>query len=74
MGWNDHVSFEETECLDCGAVGTWEYWNDTAKARYGGENKNLGHYLGHDDSNSDRCPYCGSTKGRIIDEADSFYE
>jgi hypothetical protein len=28
MGWNDHVEFLETECLDCGATAEWEYWDE----------------------------------------------
>jgi hypothetical protein len=67
MGWNDHVEFHETECLSCGEVDTWEYWDDTAKVRYSGSLREM---LGHDASNSGRCPHCGSTKGEIIDDED----
>lgn len=63
MGWNDHVESIEIECLDCGEVGIWEYWDDVAKARYGGE---LGRKLGHNINNSDRCPNCGSIKGKQV--------
>jgi Zn finger protein HypA/HybF involved in hydrogenase expression len=45
MGWNDHVTFAETECLDCGEISAWEYWDEVGK-----------------------CPDCGSTRGRILDE------
>ena len=31
MGWNDHVEFIETECLDCGVTDTWEYWDAVGK-------------------------------------------
>jgi hypothetical protein len=74
MGWNDHVTFEETECLDCGEIDIWEYWDSTAKVRYGGANKELGHKLGHDDSKSDRCPHCGSTRGKFVEEDDESGE
>ena len=67
MGWNDHVSFVETECLKCGEVDTWEYWDDVAKARYSGS---IGQKLGHDATKSDKCPHCGSTKGRPVDDDD----
>lgn len=67
MGWNDHVSFAETECLECGAVDTWEYWDATAIARYSGD---LGTALGHDASRSGKCPHCGSTKGELQEELD----
>jgi hypothetical protein len=65
MGWNDHVVSVETECLDCGAVDVWECWDEVAKARYGGD---LGRKLGHDIGNSDRCPHCGSTRGKQVDD------
>jgi len=68
VGWNDHVEFMETECQDCGEVDIWEYWDEVAKVRYGGENRHLGEMLGHDDNNSGRCPHCGSTKGTIVDD------
>jgi Zn finger protein HypA/HybF involved in hydrogenase expression len=70
MGWNDHVEFWETECQDCGEVDTWEYWNEVAMARYGGANKHLGNFLGHDDNKANRCPHCGSTKGVIVEDDD----
>lgn len=25
MGWNDHVCWAVTECLECGAIREWEY-------------------------------------------------
>lgn len=68
MGWNVHVEFRETECLDCGEVETWEYWGETALARYGGENKDLGKFLGHDEKKHNRCPSCGSTNGKFVEE------
>jgi hypothetical protein len=71
MGWNDHVSFVQTQCLDCGAVDTWEFWDDVAKSRYGGKNKLLGKFLGHDDDKSGKCPLCGSTRGKAFDD-DSY--
>jgi hypothetical protein len=67
MGWNDHVDFYETECLSCGEVDTWEYWDGVAKVRYSGE---LGEMLGHDVRNSGRCPHCGATEGAIVEEDD----
>ena len=66
MGWNDHVDFIETECLECGEVDTWEHWNEVAMARYGGENAALGEMLGHDFRNSGKCPHCGSAKGEPV--------
>jgi len=65
MGWNDHVDFIETECLQCGVVAVWEHWNEIAKARYGGE---LGRKLGHDVANSGKCPHCGSIEGEVVEE------
>jgi hypothetical protein len=65
VGWNDHVEMVEMQCLDCGAVATWECWNEVAKARYGGA---LGQKLGHDIRKSDCCPDCGSSKGRPVPE------
>lgn len=70
MGWNDHVEFIDMQCLECGEVGIWECWNEVAKARYGGE---LGRKLGHDASKSDRCPDCGSTRGKAVVETDDEY-
>lgn len=65
MGWNDHVDFVQMECLECGEIDTWECWDSIAKARYGGP---LGEKLGHDVNNSGRCPYCGSTKGKVSED------
>jgi hypothetical protein len=65
MGWNDHVSFEETECLACGAVSTWEYWDEVGKQRYVGR---IGQLLNVDAGKSGKCPDCGSTRGRILGE------
>lgn len=67
MGWNDHVELVEMECLDCGEVEFGECWDDTAKARYGGR---LGKMLNHDVDKSDRCPVCGSTKGKPVEDED----
>ena len=64
MGWNDHVSFEDTECLDCGEIDTWEYWDDVGKQRYLGA---IGQLLNVDANKSGKCPACGSTRGRIVD-------
>jgi hypothetical protein len=36
MGWNDHVEYFETECLDCGEISNWEYWDEVGKQRYVG--------------------------------------
>ena len=69
MGWNDHVEFVETQCLDCGVVSVWEFWDDTAKARYVGR---IGEMLGHDVNKSGRCPDCGSTKGRPEEDEDDI--
>jgi hypothetical protein len=68
MGWNDHVDHIQMQCNECGQVDMWEFWDDVAKARYGGENKKLGEFLGHDDNKSGRCPYCGSTDGDEVDD------
>jgi hypothetical protein len=65
MGWNDHVEFAQMQCLTCGEVDTWEFWDIVAKARYGGE---LGRKLGHDIKDSGRCPHCGSTRGRETED------
>jgi ribosomal protein S27AE len=66
MGWNDHVEFLETECLECGETDTWEYWDAVGKTRYVGA---IGQMVGQDPANNDRrCPNCGSTKGRIVQE------
>ena len=64
MGWNDHVGFQEMECLDCGRIDTWEFWDDVAKERY---SDGLDEFLGHDHRKSDRCPHCGSTNGQAVD-------
>lgn len=67
MGWNDHVDFVETECLECGAIDDWEYWSETGKARYVGA---IGEMVGQDATRSGKCPHCGSTRGKITDGAD----
>jgi ribosomal protein S27E len=73
MGWNDHVDFVETECQDCGAVATWEFWNEVARARYGGANKRLGEMLGHDmDTTDGKCPSCGSTNGEPVGDDEDW--
>jgi NAD-dependent SIR2 family protein deacetylase len=64
MGWNDHVEFYETECLKCGEVYEWEYWDDVAKQRYVGR---VGELLNVDANKSGKCPHCGSTDGHIVD-------
>jgi hypothetical protein len=70
MGWNDHVEFIETECLDCGIVDTWEFWSDVAKTRYVGP---IGELLNVDVSKSNKCPHCGSTRGRPFDNDEYDY-
>lgn len=65
MGWNDHVDHVQMQCKQCGMVDVWEFWDDTAKARYGGD---LGKKLGHDVAENGRCPYCGCTEGFEVDE------
>ena len=68
MGWNDHVEFLKTECLDCGEVDDWEYWSEIGRARYGG---GLDKKLGVDVGKHAKCPHCGSTNGRVCpDEPD----
>ena len=67
MGWNDHVEFIETECLDCGVTDTWEYWDAVGKARYVGQ---IGQLLNVDAGRSGKCPNCGSVRGRPVDEDD----
>lgn len=70
MGWNDHVDMVQMECLDCGAIDTWEMWSSTAIERYGGD---LGKKLGHDVNNHNCCPYCGSSRGKAVDDEDDDY-
>jgi hypothetical protein len=65
MGWNDHVESHETECLSCGEVSDWEYWDRVGQQRYVGR---IGEILGVDADRSGKCPNCGSTNGRIVDE------
>lgn len=65
MGWNDHVEFLQTRCLQCEEVDDWEYWDEVGQARYVGR---IGEIVGQDATKSGRCPHCGSTKGEIIDE------
>lgn len=67
MGWNDHVEFRETECLDCGQINDWEYWDEVGKRRYVGR---IGQIVGQDATKSDKCPHCGSTNGKIVEEYD----
>ena len=67
MGWNDHVDFREMECLDCGIVDVWEFWDDVAKERY---SDGLDKALGHDHQKADRCPHCGSINGIEEEEED----
>lgn len=68
MGWNDHVEMVSMVCSKCGEEDTWEVWDDTAIERYGG---GLDKKLGHDVKNHMRCPYCGSRKGRRVEEGDN---
>lgn len=63
MGWNDHVSYIEMECLKCGAISDWEFWSDVGQQRYVGR---IGELVGQDASKSGRCPDCGSTRGRRV--------
>lgn len=65
MGWNDHVDFREMECESCGETDTWEFWDSVAIARYSG---GLDKKLGHDANKSGRCPHCGSTEGKEVDD------
>ena len=69
MGWNDHVEFAKMKCLNCKKIDIWECWDELAKVRYGGQ---LGRKLGHDIKYSDRCPHCGSTRGKQIDEDEDY--
>lgn len=64
MGWHKHVDFVEMQCLECSEVDTWEFWDDVAMARYGGD---LGEKLGHNVGKANRCPNCGSTRGEQCD-------
>lgn len=65
MGWNDHVEFVEVECQTCGVVDTWEFWSDVGKGRYVGA---VGKLVGQDATKSGKCPHCGSTDGRELDD------
>ena len=65
MGWNDHVSSEEMECLSCGEIDTWTMWDDGGKARYTGR---IGKMLGVDPAAGNRCPHCGSTRGKPAED------
>ncbi len=67
MGWNDHVQVIETECLDCGQIDDWEYWDEVGRERYIGS---VGALVGQDATKSHKCPHCGSTNGKVIDEED----
>jgi Zn finger protein HypA/HybF involved in hydrogenase expression len=67
MGWNDHMEGYETECLECGAVDDWEYWDEVGVARYSGS---IGQMLNVDPAKSGKCPHCGSTKGKIVEDDD----
>ena len=72
MGWNDHVEFIETECLDCGAVTAWEYWSETGRQRYIGA---IGELLHVDATRHGKCPECGSTNGAMVgDDEQGDYE
>lgn len=65
MGWNDHVEFVQMECQACGDINVWEFWDEIAVARYGND---LGRKLGHDFKQNGRCPNCGSSMGREIND------
>jgi Zn finger protein HypA/HybF involved in hydrogenase expression len=65
MGWNDHVESLETECLTCGAVDDWDYWDAVGQQRYVGA---IGELVGQDASKSGKCPHCGSASGRIVED------
>jgi hypothetical protein len=67
MGWNDHVSHIETQCLKCGIASEWEYWDEVGRQRYVGR---IGEMVGQDATRSGRCPHCGSTEGEVIDDED----
>ena len=69
MGWNDHVEYIETECLKCGEIDDWEHWDEVGKQRYVGA---VGELVNQDATKSDRCPHCGSTRGRVIPEEESY--
>lgn len=65
MGWNDHVTFVETECLDCGVVSDWEHWDAVGQSRYVGT---VGEFLGVNTERSGKCPNCGSDNGQVVEE------
>jgi Zn finger protein HypA/HybF involved in hydrogenase expression len=65
MGWNDHVEYYETECLDCGEIQAWPYWDEEGKARYVGA---VGALVNQDATKSGKCPSCGSSNGQMVDE------
>ena len=67
MGWNDHVEFRDMECSRCGVIDVWEFWDKVAVWRYSG---GLDKLLGHDAANNGRCPHCGATTGREVDDDD----
>ena len=66
-GWNDHVEFIELECLSCGQIDTWEFWDKVGVARYSG---NIGRLLGVHATAKPKCPHCGSMKGKVYDDLD----
>jgi hypothetical protein len=65
MGWNDHVEFIETQCLDCGEVDDWEYWDCVGRERYVGA---VGKLLNVDATRSGKCPHCRSSRGQVVEE------
>ncbi len=65
MGWNDHVVSCETQCLTCGEIDDWEYWDEVGRQRYVGR---IGELLNVDAGRSGKCPHCGSACGRIVDD------
>jgi hypothetical protein len=67
MGWNDHVERHETECLDCGEINTWEYWDAVGQQRYVGR---IGEMLGVNADRSGKCLHCGSVNGQLVGDDD----
>ena len=63
MGWNDHVEYRETQCLKCGVVDDWEYWDVVGRQRYVGA---IGEMVGQDATKSGKCPHCGASEGDIL--------
>ena len=68
MGWNDHVEFYQTECLECGEIDIWEYCDSTGRQRYVGR---IGEFLNVDAGRSGKCQSCGSTNGCVLNEEEA---